>query len=156
MMLLLCKVHNKASPSTHLFPFAYCIGITRKVGIPMSSYLNQNKMTLTERLSLHSGFSVALQAKGFSSEPGLLQKVGRQFIKVNNQYFLPYSLEQISLLGFEPKVSGELVHIRSISKGNFSARLIRTGADFVEVIMNNVNADWLLIPLNNIISVERR
>jgi hypothetical protein len=121
----------------------------------MSSYLNQNKMTLRERLSLHSGFSIAIQAKGFSSEPGLHQKVGSQFIKVNNQFFSPYALEQISLLGFKPKVSGELVNIRSITKGNFSAKLIRTGADFVEVIMNNVNADWLLIPLNKIISVEK-
>jgi hypothetical protein len=122
----------------------------------MSSYLNQITMTLKERLSLHSGFSVALQAKGFSSEPGLLQKVGSQFIKVNDQFFVPSSLDQISLLGSEPKGSGELVHFRTLIKGSFSAKLIRTGTDFVEIIMNNSNAEWLLIPLNKIISVEKR
>jgi hypothetical protein len=122
----------------------------------MSSYINQNKMTLKERLSLHSGFSVAIQAKGFSSEPGLLQNVGSQFIKVNNQFFVPSSLDQISLLGSEPRVSGVLVHFRSLIKGSFSAKLIRTGVDFVEIIMNNTNAEWLLIPLNKIISIEKR
>lgn len=122
----------------------------------MTSYLNQNKMTLKERLSLHNGYSIAIQAKGFSSEPGLLQKVGNQFIQVNNQYFVPPALEQIALLGMEPKVSGEIVHIRSIVKGNFTAKLIRTGSDFIEIIMNNVNKEWLLIPLNKIISIEKR
>lgn len=113
-------------------------------------------MSFKERLSLHSGFSVALQAKGFSSEPGLLQHVGNQFIKVNNQYFLPASLDQITLLGMEPRVSGEQVHFRTLVKGNFSARLIRTGTDFVEIITNTTNKDWLLLPLNKIISIEKR
>jgi hypothetical protein len=122
----------------------------------MSSYLNQNNMTLKERLSLHLGFSVAIQAKGFSSEAGLLQKVGIQFIKVNNQYFSPLTLDQISLLGLPTNVTGTLVYLRSITKGNFTAKLIRTGVDFVEVIMNNNNAEWLLIPLNKIISIEKR
>jgi hypothetical protein len=122
----------------------------------MSSYLNQNKMTFKERLSFHVGFSVAVQAKGFSSQPGLLQKVGTQFFKINNQYFSSSTVDHISLLGFEPKVTGELVHFRSITKGNFTAKLIRTGFDFVEIIMNNSNADWQLIPLNKIISLEKR
>jgi hypothetical protein len=122
----------------------------------MSSYLKQINMALKARLLLHCGFSVALQAKGFSSEPGLLQKVGGQFIKVNNQFFVPSSLDQIALLGTETKDSGEIVHFRSIIKGHFSAKLIRTGTDFVEIIMNNANEEWLLIPLNKIISVEKR
>jgi hypothetical protein len=122
----------------------------------MSSYLNQNKMTLQERLSFHVGFSVALQAKGFSSEPGLLQNVGSQFFKVNNQYFSASTLDHISLLGFQPRVTGELVHFRSITKGNFTAKLIRTGFDFVEIIMNNSSMEWQLIPLNKIISLEKR
>jgi hypothetical protein len=113
-------------------------------------------MTLKERLSLHLGFSVAILAKGFSSEAGLLQKVGIQFIKVNNQYFSPLTLDQISLLGLPNNATGTLVYLRSITKGNFTAKLIRTGTDFVEVIMNNSNAEWLLIPLNKIISIEKR
>jgi hypothetical protein len=113
-------------------------------------------MTLKERLSLHLGYSLAIQAKGFSSEPGLLQKVGKQFIKVNNQFFVPSTLEQMTLLGIEPKVTGEVVHIRSIFNGTFSARLIRTGSDFIEIIMNNDSNGWLLVPMNKIISIEKR
>jgi hypothetical protein len=124
--------------------------------LSMTSYLNQNKMTLNERLSLHVGFSVAIQAKGFSSQPGLLQNVGTQFFKVNNQYFSAATLDHISLLGFEPKVTGALVHFRSITKGNFTAKLIRTGSDFIEIIMNNSSVEWQLIPLNKIISLEKR
>lgn len=122
----------------------------------MSSYLNQHKMTLKERLSLHSGFTIAIQAKGFSSEPGFLQKSGSQFIKVNNQLFVPSVLDQITLFGSKPIGSGQLVHFRSTTKGNFSARLIRTGVDFVEIIMNNTKTEWALIPLNKIISIEKR
>lgn len=122
----------------------------------MSSYLNQSKITLKDRLSLHIGFTVVIQAKGFSSEPGLLQKVGQQFIKVNDQFFIPSSLDQIALVGIEPKVTGLLVYLRSITKGSISAKLIRTGADFIEIIMNNTNKEWLLIPLNKIISIEKR
>jgi hypothetical protein len=122
----------------------------------MSSFLNQSKMTLKERLSLHVGFSVAIQAKGFSSQSGLLQKVGHQFFKVNNQYFSILTLEHIALLGFPPNVTGEEVHIRSTTKGNFTPRLVRTGIDFIEVLLTNSNPDWLLIPLNNIISIEKK
>jgi hypothetical protein len=122
----------------------------------MSSFLNQSKMTLNERLSLHVGFSVAIQSKDFRSQPGLLQKVGRQFFKVNNQYFSPLTVEHIALLGFPPNVSGEAVQIRSTTRGQFTPRLVRTGSDFIEVLLTNHNPDWLLIPLNKIISIEKK
>lgn len=122
------------------------------------SILNQTKMTLKERLSLHVGFSVVLQAKEFTSESGLLQRVGTQFMKINNQYFVPSTMFQISLLGFAPNVSGELVHIRSSTRGSFTARLVRTGSDFIELFVagsSSAKVDWLLIPLNKIISLEK-
>jgi hypothetical protein len=122
----------------------------------MSSFLNQSNMTLKERLSHHVGFSVAIHAKGISSQPGLLQKVGRQFFKVNNQYFSPLTLEYIALLGFPPNVTGEEVHIRSTTQGNFTSRLVRTGHDFIEVLLSDSNPEWLLIPLNAIISLEKK
>lgn len=115
-------------------------------------------MTLKERLSLHVGFSVVLQAKEFTSESGLLQRVGTQFMKINNQYFVPSTMFQISLLGFAPNVSGELVHIRSSTRGSFTARLVRTGSDFIELFVagsSSAKVDWLLIPLNKIISLEK-
>jgi hypothetical protein len=122
----------------------------------MSSYLNQSKITLKERLSLHVGYSVAIQAKGFTGEPGVLQRVGQQFIKVNEQYFIPSKLDQIALLGLESKAIGSLVYIRSLTRGSFSTHLIRTGLDFVEIMTNNTKKEWLLIPLNKIISIEKR
>ncbi len=121
----------------------------------MSSFLNQHKITLQARLSLHVGFSVAIKAKDFTSESGILQKVGKQFMKVDNQFFVPLTLEQITLLGFSPNLTGEAVHIRSTLRGTFSARLVRTGFDFIELFIPTSQREWILIPLNKVISIEK-
>lgn len=121
----------------------------------MNNVLNQSNMTLRDRLKMHVGFSVAVSARGFTSEPGLLQKVGAQFIRVNGQWFVPAAQNQISLLGFEPTVTGKPVYVRTTYRGSFAAKLVRTGTDFVELLVAGKNSEeWLLVPVSRIVSLE--
>jgi hypothetical protein len=117
-------------------------------------------MKLMERLAVHLKGDVALEAQGFSSEPGVLQKVGKRFIKVNNQFFVPSTLYEIVLLGTPPKKAGGVsVAVRSTYRGTIHAQLVRTGVDFIEILIptpkEEDELDWTLIPLRHVISVER-
>jgi hypothetical protein len=110
-----------------------------------------------ERLALHLKFEVALQAEGFASEPGVLQKVGKRFIRVSGQYFVPHSLQEIVLLGVPRKTGGSSVSLRTTYMGSFSAVLVKVGSDFVEVLVSREEEEeelWILIPLNQVISIE--
>jgi hypothetical protein len=110
-----------------------------------------------ERLSLHLKFEVALLAEGFASEPGALQKVGKRFIRVSDQYFLPQNLQEIVLLGVPHKIAGTQVSIRTLNLGAFSATLVRTGTDFIEILVSRQEEEeelWILIPLKQVISIE--
>ena len=114
-----------------------------------------------ERLSLHLKSDVAVQAEGFSGEPGVLQKVGKRFIRVNGQYYVPSTLQEIVLLNPNGKTpfrfEGELVMIRTTYAGIFQAGLIRNGTDFVELFVERQDEEEdliVLIPMNKVISIE--
>ncbi|TBL78687.1 hypothetical protein [Paenibacillus thalictri] len=124
----------------------------------MRSFLKPSRMTLMERLALHVKKDIALEAKDFSSEPGVLQKVGLHFIKVEEQYFIPGSLQEIVLLGTPPKHTGSNVVVRSTYRGNITGKILRTGTDFVELLIPTTEEDerdWVLIPYINVISIEK-
>lgn len=124
----------------------------------MPHFLNQTSTTIRERLRQHVSFPVAIRAEGFASEAGGLQHVGRQFIKVNEVYFHLPALQDISLLGFKPELPGAAVWMRTVARGSFQAKLLQTGADFVEVLVeagNGSSPEWLIIPLHTVISIER-
>ncbi|TVY08493.1 hypothetical protein FPZ49_18455 [Paenibacillus cremeus] len=114
-------------------------------------------MDLMERLAMHLKMEVALQAEGFESDPGVLDKVGRRFIQVNDQYFVPHTLQEIVLLGLPYKGTGTQINLRTTYGGLIPASLIRTGTDFVEIIRYRQEDEEdlrLLIPLNKVIGIE--
>jgi len=125
------------------------------------SWLKTSRMNLMDRLTMHLKAEVPLQAEGFSGEPGVLQKVGKRFIRVNGQYYVPSTLQEIVLLHPNDKapvkVEGEPALIRTTYAGSFQARLVRNGTDFIEIIVFRDGEEedlTLLIPLNKIISIE--
>ncbi|WP_248928760.1 hypothetical protein [Paenibacillus hamazuiensis] len=123
----------------------------------MPSFLKLNQMTLMDRLAHHVGRDVALEGQDFSSGPGTLQSVGKRFIRVNDQYFVPSSLQEIVLLS-ETSKRGANVHVHSTYRGAIQAELIRTGIDFLELIIPTTGEeeqDWTLIPLHRIVRMEK-
>ncbi|NHN31951.1 hypothetical protein [Paenibacillus agricola] len=113
---------------------------------------------LLHRLAVHLQSEVAIQAEGFASEPGLLQHVGKRFIKVSEQYFVPSTLQEIVLLGTSINVSTVPIQLRTIYMGGFPALLVRTGSDYIEVIVSRVDEEEelrVLIPLGQVISIEK-
>lgn len=122
----------------------------------MPGYLNQSSMTLKERLKLHTGFSVTLRTAGSAGGTAALEKVGKQFIKVSGRLFVPNALDEIALSGFDPEITGTESLVHTTARGKFKAQLVRTGEDFVELLIKRTNgkSDWLLIPLNKVVSLE--
>jgi hypothetical protein len=134
------------------------IGIEIVQEVESMSFLRPSSMTLMQRLALQLKQDVALEAEGFSSEPGLLQQVGKRFIKVNNQFFVPSTLQEIVLLSAPTKTSGVQAAVRSTYRGTIHAQLLRTGTDFIELLVPTTGEeeiDWTLIPLNKVISIEK-
>lgn len=122
----------------------------------MRSFLRTIDLTLKKRLADHVKFSVRIEAEGFSSEAGVLQSVGRRFMKVNGQYFVPESVNAIILIGAPPTVRKSPILVRSSFEGVFAARLVRVGLDYVELLTDSEDDPvWSLIPLNKIISLEK-
>ncbi|AEI45864.1 hypothetical protein [Paenibacillus mucilaginosus] len=114
-------------------------------------------MNLLERLALHLNHEVALQAEAFASEPGVLEKVGRRFIRVSGSYFVPQSLQEIVLLGHAAGRSGTAAKVRTLYAGLFEAELKLTGKDFIEVRVSREEEEeelTLLIPMGQIIGLE--
>jgi hypothetical protein len=113
---------------------------------------------LLHRLALHLQSEVAIQAEGFASEPGLLQNVGKRFIRVSDQYFVPATLQEIVLLGSSTNISTVSIQLRTTYMGSFPALLVRTGIDYVEVIVSREEEEEelrVLIPLGQVISIEK-
>ncbi|MEK8128107.1 hypothetical protein WMW72_09350 [Paenibacillus filicis] len=122
------------------------------------SFLRTIGLTLNERLAHHIGYEVAIQAPGFASEPGVLQKVGKRFMRVNHQYFVPHTLQEIVLLRTPHRAAGEFASVRTVYAGTFRAKLLYTGLDYVELLVTREEEEedlWMLIPFGQIISVER-
>ncbi|MCS7463255.1 hypothetical protein N0M98_24330 [Paenibacillus doosanensis] len=126
------------------------------------SLLKTSRINLMERLAKHLKQDVALQAEGFTSGPGELQKVGKRFIRVNGHYYVPSVLQEIVLLQPNGKAQSdrsELVNIRTVYWGVFPAALVRNGTDFIEVIVAREDEEEelnILIPLNKVIGIESR
>ncbi|MFD0679505.1 MULTISPECIES: hypothetical protein [unclassified Paenibacillus] len=117
-----------------------------------------SRINLMERLALHLKSEVALQAVGFASEPGVLQKVGKRFIRVSGQFFVPHTLQEIVLLGVPRRTRGTKVSLRTTYMGSFSAVLVKAGVDFAEVIVTRQDEEEelvILIPYNHLISIEQ-
>ncbi|WP_235941446.1 hypothetical protein [Paenibacillus puerhi] len=122
------------------------------------SFLRTNGMTLEERLAQHIGYEVAIQAQGFAGGPGVLQKVGKRFMRVSDQYFVPGGVQEIVLLGLPHKSTGSDARVRTVHTGLFEAKLVRTGLDFVELLVNREGEEeelWMLIPFRQVISLEK-
>ncbi|TDF93890.1 hypothetical protein E1757_26120 [Paenibacillus piri] len=114
-------------------------------------------MNLMDRLAQHVKHEVMLQAEGFASEAGMLQKVGKRFIRVSDQYFVPHTLHEIVLLNGPRKQGAASVSLRTTYGGSFSAELVKVGTDFAEVVVSREAArtkQWVLIPLARVISIE--
>jgi hypothetical protein len=119
--------------------------------------LKTSRMSLMQRLALHRGSEVALQAEGFASEPGVLQKVGKRFIHVTGQFFVAHTLQEIVLLGGTHKPGITPIQLRTLYLGSVPALLVRTGTDFIEALVTRQEEEEelrILIPLNQVISIE--
>ncbi|CAG7653452.1 hypothetical protein PAECIP111802_05486 [Paenibacillus allorhizosphaerae] len=116
-----------------------------------------SRMNLMARLATHLHREVALQAEGFESEPGVLQKVGKRFIRVNGQFFVPATMQEIVLLDNAAKGKGTQLYVRTTYGRQFQAKLVRSGVDFVELVVSRQEEEeeelLVLIPLNKIIGL---
>lgn len=122
----------------------------------MERVRSRTGLLLQQRLRLHIGKRLTIEAVDFSSEPGILQNVDRTFIKVSGQFFVPTTLNQITLLDIPTKPTLFNITIRTTFRGTFNASFIQLGSDFIELVeKNNKTSDRFLIPLNKVISVER-
>ncbi|MFB0843867.1 hypothetical protein [Paenibacillus oleatilyticus] len=123
------------------------------------SFLQTTRMDLLERLTLHLKRDIALQAEGFDSGAGVLNEVGKRFIRMGQHYFVPASMQEIILFDIRKKGTGPRVNVRTASAdGTFEAVLVRTGADFVELRVNRAGEEEelvILIPLSRIVGIER-
>lgn len=122
------------------------------------SLLNTVRMNVMERLALHLKKEIALQASGFDGEPGVLHKVGKRFIRVDEHYYVPSAMQEMVLLGVSRKGTGSRVNVRTLYTNVFEAALIRTGLDFIEVAVNRTEEEeelCMLIPLNKVIGIEK-
>ncbi|MBP1153833.1 hypothetical protein ACVLD2_003435 [Paenibacillus sp. PvR052] len=121
------------------------------------SLLNSVRMNVMERLALHLKKEISLQAAGFDGEPGVLNNVGKRFIRVDEHYYVPSSMQEIVLLGVPRKGTGTRVNIRTFYADRFEAALICTGQDFVELAVNRPEEEeelCVLVPLNKMIGIE--
>ncbi|UUZ79863.1 hypothetical protein LJK88_33210 [Paenibacillus sp. P26] len=98
-----------------------------------------------------------IKALGYTTEPVLLEHVGKQFIRIKGQYFIPSSAHQISLLGIReiPNMNAKPMKVRTTAGDNIPIKLLCTGTDFIEVLMEqNEKKEIALIPMNMVINME--
>ncbi|MCM3267546.1 hypothetical protein [Paenibacillus elgii] len=122
------------------------------------SFLHTTRMDLLERLTLHLKQDIALQAEDFDSGAGVLNQVGKRFIRMGERYFVPGSMQEIVLFDVQKKGSGPRVNVQTAYAGTFKAVLLRTGTDFVELLVNRTEEEEelvVLIPLSRIVGIER-
>ncbi|SDE30562.1 hypothetical protein SAMN02799630_05081 [Paenibacillus sp. UNCCL117] len=122
------------------------------------SFLKTSRMTLRERLALHIGYEAAVQAPGFAGGPEVLQKAGKRFIRVGSQYFIPHTLQEIVLLGVPHEATGAAAIVRTVYAGAFEGKLVRSGLDFVELLVTREEEEeelLMLIPFGQIVSLEK-
>lgn len=117
--------------------------------------LPTSTLTLQQRLARHIGRRVSIEAVGFSSEAGLLQRVTARFARVSSQNFVPTTLNHIVLLDISNPLPSTQASIRTTYRGSGTARVRRVGRDFVETIeLHSGQRRRVLMPLNKVISIE--
>ncbi|MCP3773154.1 hypothetical protein NLX71_07450 [Paenibacillus sp. MZ04-78.2] len=122
------------------------------------SFLHSTHMDLLERLTLHLKQDIALQAEDFKSGAGVLNQVGKRFIRMDERYVVPASMQEIVLFDIPKKGAGSRVNVRTTYAGTFEAVLLCTGADFVELRVNRAEEEEelvILIPFSRIVGIER-
>jgi hypothetical protein len=98
-----------------------------------------------------------IEAQGFASEAGLLQRAGSVFIRVSGQYFVPSTLNQIVLLDISNPLPATRLIVRTTYRAVFGARVRRIGLDYLELIEVRGGArSRILIPLTQVIGFERQ
>lgn len=121
------------------------------------SLLKSNRMSLMERLTRHVKKEIALQAQNFDSGPGVLQHIGKRFIRVDDGYYIPYVMEEIVLFGAVRRAEAERVLTHTTYAPAFVALLNRTGSDFLELTVDRPDEEeelTILIPFNKVIGVR--
>ncbi|MEC0259144.1 hypothetical protein [Paenibacillus lautus] len=113
-----------------------------------------HKITLQQRLASLTGHLVEINAPNTGLEPGRLQRVfPKNFIKVQGELFVPSSLNSVRVFDVKPPVKTMRVGVRTTfpTRGAFNRiRLIRIGADFIELLAKDKNRSRILIPLNKV------
>lgn len=113
------------------------------------------KMTLNCRLRRVVGQKVALEAPGFSSEAGRLQRVCPRLIKVAGQYFVPHNLDRVILRRSCRRLPKCRVVIRTTFDEIIRARLVQIGLDFVEAIeLHTLYQRRVLLPWERVVGIE--
>lgn len=112
-------------------------------------------MTLDRRLHRCLGKKLALEAPGFSSEIGRLQKVLPRFIVVTDQFFRQKNLDKIIIVQTCTSLPACHVVIRTTFEQAIQARLVQIGLDFVEAIeVSTFCRRRVIIPLGRVVSIE--
>ncbi len=142
-----------ASDATHRWPArGVCCSSLEAKGVLR---LRFTKMTLHCRLRRAIGQKVALEAPGFSSEVGRLQKVYPRFIKVTGQYFVPHNLDRIVLSRACRRLPKCRVMIRTTFDETIRARLVQIGLDFIEVVeLHTLCRRRVLLPWGRVVGIE--
>lgn len=113
-------------------------------------------MSLNRRLRQLVGQKIALEAPGFSSEIGRLQKVLPRFIVVTGQFFIQKNLDKIILVKACPSLPACQVVIRTTFEQSIRARLVQIGIDFVEVIeLSTFCRRRVIVPLGKVVSIKK-
>lgn len=113
-----------------------------------------HKITLQQRLASLTGHLVEVNAPHTGLEPGRLQRVfPKNFVKVQGELFVPSSLNSVRVFDVKPPKRTVLVGVRTTfsTRGAFNRiRLVRIGADFIELLAKDKNRSRILLPLNKV------
>ncbi|MFU1796801.1 hypothetical protein ACM1RC_23265 [Paenibacillus azoreducens] len=120
----------------------------------MSILKLSRNISLQQRLAQLTGRLAEINGEGLGLEPGKIQRVfKRNFIQVQNELFVPLSLQSIRVFGIKAPASTVRVGLRTTFRtGNAFAdiRLVQIGTDFVEVQAKGKFPSRILFPLNKI------
>lgn len=112
------------------------------------------KISLQQRLAQLTGRLVEINAARLALEPGRLQRVFKNnFIQVQQELFVPTSLNSIRIFGISLPPSSILIGLRTtFPSGNAfnQLKLVQIGLDFIEVQTKGKNPSRILLPLNKI------
>lgn len=121
-------------------------------GLPL--HHGGHKITLQQRLASLTGHLVEINAPHTVVRARRLQRVfPKNFVKVQGELFVPSSLNSIRVFDVKPPMRTVLVGVRTTfpTRGAFNRiRLVRIGADFIELLAKDKNRSRILLPLNKV------